>query len=528
MPMPSLIIKNEKGKRYVPLEGALSIGRHPKNTLCIDESAISKQHANIQCIDDKYIYQDLDSANGSYFNELRIQEHVFTNGDTIRIGHTWLTFEEKTSITQDINELVQFESFDDGVTTEFQERIEINEFERFQPEAEVKDINVLRSDYEKLRLGQDLMQHIGVQRDIDALMTTLAKQLTPMFMADRCVLLLVNSAGEFETKAVFSVEKLDAPIAVSKSVLKEVQTTKSAVLLTNDETEHDIAQVSSLKLMGISSVMCTPIIHDDEVIGAIHLDLQTGKGGFVKKDLQLLGGISSYIAMAVANARLTKKIAKEIKMQAQFERLLSPSIVKQLVSGKLSFAEAGELREVTIMFVDIRGFTRMSQKASPSNVVKLLNDYFERVVQIIFKYGGTVDKFMGDGVMVLFGAPLPMQQQTDAAVSCALEIQAMLATWNKQRVREKKGLIPVGIGINSGEVVVGAIGSTKTMQYTCIGNAVNIASRLTGVAKAGQIIASHTTMKAIQSKMKFKPLPPLAIKGIEGKIQTYEVIGVVV
>ncbi len=525
--MPSLIVTNKKGKRYIPLEGTLSIGRHPKNTLCIDESAISKQHANIQCIENQYIYKDLDSANGSYFNELRIQNHVFKDGDTIRIGHTKLTFEEKTSIAQDINELVYFESFDDGATAEFQERVEINEFERFQPESEVHDVDLLRADYEKLRLGQNLMQGIGLQRDVDTLMVTLAKQLTPMFMADRCVLLLVNSVGEFETKAVFSVEKIDSPIAVSKSVLKEVQTTKSAVLLSNNELEHDIAQVSSLKLMGISSVMCTPIIHDDEVIGAIHLDLQTGKGEFVKKDLQLLGGISSYIAMAVANAGLTKKIAKEIKMQAQFERLLSPSIVKQLVSGKLSIGEAGELRDVTIMFVDIRGFTRMSQKTSPKNVVKLLNDYFERVVQIIFKYGGTVDKFMGDGVMVLFGAPLPMQQQTDAAVSCALEIQAMLGTWNKERIKHKQSLIPVGIGINSGEVVVGAIGSSKTMQYTCIGNAVNIASRLTSVAKAGQVLASHTTMKALQTKMKFKPLPPLAIKGIEGKIQTYEVMSVI-
>jgi adenylate cyclase len=525
--MPSLVITNSNGKQHIPIEGTVSIGRHPKNTICIAESEISKQHAKIEYDGKQYIFRDLGSANGSYFNELRITEHICSDGDTLRLGHTLITFKDSSEVAQDVSTLVSFEQFDDAKTTEFQERVDVAEFERFQPEQEVADARSLRTDYEKLRLGQELLQHIGFERDLDKLLVTIAKQLIPMFSADRSVILLVNNAGEFETKAVHSIEKLDAPITVSSSVLREVKTSKTAVLLSKNEKEDEIAKVSSLKIMGISSVMCAPIIHGDEVIGAIHLDLRTGQGGFIKKDLQLLGGISIYIAMAVENARLADKVRQETQMQAQFERLLSPSIVKQLVSGKLHIGQAGELRQVTIMFVDIRDFTRMSQKSAPKAVVHLLNDYFERVVEIIFKYGGTVDKFMGDGVMVLFGAPIAMNQQADAAISCALEIQAMLGIWNKQRIKDKQSLIPVGIGINSGEVVVGAIGSSKTMQYTCIGNAVNVASRLTGVAKAGQIIASQSTMKSLQSKVKFKALPPQDIKGFDDKVQAYDVLSLV-
>jgi len=525
--MPSLLIQDEKGKRHIPLEGEVTIGRHPKNTICIPESSMSKQHATIEYDGKQYIFRDLGSANGSYFNELRITEHILSDGDMLRLGHAFITFKDSSEVEHDVSTLVSFEQFDDSKTTDFQERVDVAEFERFQPEQEISDASTLRVDYEKLRLGQELLQHIGLERDLNKLLTTIAKQLIPMFAADRGVILLVNKTGGFETKAVHSIEKLDAPITVSNSVLKEVKATKTAVLLSKNEKEDEIAKVSSLKIMGVSSVMCAPIIHDDEVIGAIHLDLRTGQGGFIKKDLQLLGGISTYIAMAVANARLTEKIKHETQMQAQFERLLSPSIVKELVSGKLNIGQAGELRQVTIMFVDIREFTRMSQKAAPKAVVQLLNNYFERVVEIIFKYGGTVDKFMGDGVMVLFGAPIAMEQQADAAVSCALEIQAMLGIWNKQRIKEKQPLIPVGIGINSGEVVVGAIGSSKTMQYTCIGNAVNVASRLTGVAKAGQVIASQSTMKALQSKVKFKALPPQDIKGFDGKVQAYDVLSLV-
>ncbi len=525
--MPSLLIKDKEGKRHVPLDRLTTIGRHPNNSICIPESVISKAHAKIQEVDGKYIFEDLGSANGSYFNELRITQHTFSDGDTLRLGHTYLTFKDTSEVKHDVSALVSFEQFDDSKTTEFQERVDVAEFERFQPEQEVTSVASLRVDYEKLRLGQELLQHIGFERDLDTLLNTVAKQIVPMFAADRGVVLLLNDLGSFETKAVHSIEKLDAPITVSNSILTEVKNTKTAVLLSKNEKEDEIAKVSSLKIMGISSVMCAPIIHDEVVIGVIHLDLRTGQGGFIKKDLQLLGGISTYIAMAVENARLTEKIKHETHMQAQFERLLSPSIVKQLVSGKLNIGQAGELRQVTIMFVDIRGFTRMSQKSEPEDVVRLLNAYFERVVEIIFKYGGTVDKFMGDGVMVLFGAPIAMNQQADAAVSCALEIQAMLSDWNKERIKHKQPLIPVGIGINSGEVVVGAIGSSKTMQYTCIGNAVNVAARLTGVAKAGQTIASQSTMKALQSKVKFKALPPQDIKGFEGQVQAYDVLGLI-
>jgi len=173
------------------------------------------------------------------------------------------------------------------------------------------------------------------------------------------------------------------------------------------------------------------------------------------------------------------------------------------------------------MFADIRGFTQMSQKSSPVAVLNMLNQYFERVVSIIFKYGGTVDKFVGDEVMALFGAPIAMRRPEDAALACAMEIQSMLTEWNQERVAEHKKLIPVGIGINTGEVIVGAMGSSQTMQYTCIGNAVNVASRLTGLAKAGQVLVSKATLSQVKSKVKYTALPPTEVKGIDAKLECF-------
>ena len=519
--MASLIILDDEHEREIPLQGTVTIGRHPSNTVRLACNVVSKYHALIREVDGTFIYEDLDSSNGSYFQELKIREHELKDGDEIRVGNVLIRF--KDAQFDDVSSVVKFEQFDPQ-QTQYAERIDVAEVGRFLPENEVHDAGLLRVDYEKLRMGQELLQSIGTERDIRKLLDTITEQLVDMFKADRCVILLLNAQGHFEPKAVKTLDGSES-VSVSQTVLNEVRETKSAVLLSDDSHSGELAHSSSLMMMGIQSVMCSPIIHNDKVIGAVQLDLRKGQGAFVKKDLQLLGGIVTYVAMAVANAGLSQKIEKEAKTQAQFERLLSPSIVRQLVSGQLKIGKAGELRQVTIMFADIRGFTAMSQKASPATVVNILNQYFERVVNIVFKYGGTIDKFIGDEVMVLFGAPIPMKQQEDAALACALEIQDMLKSWNQEREQKRQMPIHVGIGINSGEVVVGSIGSSQTMQYTCIGNAVNIASRLTAMARAGEVVASKATMVGVKAQVACDKLPPADIKGISGQVQAYIVKG---
>ncbi|MDQ7058812.1 MAG: adenylate/guanylate cyclase domain-containing protein [Ghiorsea sp.] len=518
--MAILIVQENEREREIPLQGSATIGRHPSNTVRLACNVVSKYHAIIREVDGTFTYEDLGSSNGSYFHELRIQEHEFNDGDEIRVGNVLIRFKE--SEFDDVSSLVQFEQFDPQ-QTQYAERIDVAEVGRFLPENEVHDAAILRVDYEKLRLGEDLLESIGIERDVRKLLNTITEKLVDMFVADRCVVLLLNPKGEFEPRAVKTQGNDTGKVFVSQTVLDEVKSTKSAVLLSDESHTGELAQSSSLVLMGIQSVMCSPIIHNDNVIGAVQIDLRKGQGAFVKKDLQLLGGIVTYVAMAVANAGLSQKIEREAKTQAQFERLLSPSIVRQLVSGQLKIGKAGELRQVTIMFADIRGFTAMSQKASPAVVVNMLNQYFERVVCIAFKYGGTIDKFIGDEVMILFGAPIPMKKQEDSALACALEIQVMLRSWNKERGLKRQVQIPVGIGINSGEVVVGSIGSSQTMQYTCIGNAVNIASRLTNMARAGEIVVSKATMVGVQSEVECDKLAPASIKGIDGQVQAYRV-----
>jgi class 3 adenylate cyclase len=210
----------------------------------------------------------------------------------------------------------------------------------------------------------------------------------------------------------------------------------------------------------------------------------------VEKDLQIFASIASQAAVAIHNSNLAREIEQEAKTRAQFQRLLSPNLVDQVVTGKLQLEKGGALSEVTMLFSDIRGFTSMSESRAPQEIVRLLNEYFELMVDVLFKYEGTLDKFVGDEIVALFGAPVPMPKAELKAVECALDMMKALKEFNRLRLNEGQEEIKIGIGINTGTVVTGAIGSSRALQYTAIGDPVNTASRLCSIAKPGEIILS--------------------------------------
>jgi len=186
----------------------------------------------------------------------------------------------------------------------------------------------------------------------------------------------------------------------------------------------------------------------------------------------------------------------------------------------------GKKQKTTILFSDIRGFTPMSEKLQPEEVVALLNEYFSEMSGIIFNWNGTLDKYIGDAMMVLFGAPIIGDNDELRAVTAAIEMQAKLKQLNDKLTMEGKKAIGMGIGINTGGVVVGNIGSENRLEYTAIGDSVNLASRLCSVAKAGQVIISDFTYEHVKDKVEVTKLEKVQVKGKEEKIQIYDILKV--
>ena len=344
---------------------------------------------------------------------------------------------------------------------------------------------MLRRDYEKLRLANELGRSIGLEVNLELLLEQIIMKAFELIPADRGVILLMED-GVPSPKIAKTRDGKNEQIVLSKSILNEVVTNKASVLSSDATMDSRFSAAHSIIMQGIRSTMTVPLIHHDELLGIMHLDSMIATNAFTEKDLQIFGGIGGQAAVAIHNSQLARKIEHEAKTRAQFQRLLSPNLVDQVVQGKLQLEKGGALSEVTLLFSDIRGFTSMSESRAPEEIVRMLNEYFELMVDVIFKYEGTLDKFVGDEVIALFGAPVPMKNAEVKAVQCALDMMHVLQEWNRTRAAEGQHEVTVGIGINTGLVVTGAIGSSRALQYTAIGDAVNMASRLCGAAQAGR------------------------------------------
>jgi len=268
-----------------------------------------------------------------------------------------------------------------------------------------------------------------------------------------------------------------------------------------------------------------PLLHGEEILGIMHLDSQIATNAFTEKDLQICTGMAAQAAIAIQNARLATRIEQEAQTRAQISRLVPPSVVEQVVKGELSIEKGGRLHEVTMLYSDIRGFTAMSDGRPPEEVVNTLNEYFEVMVEILFRHGGTLDKFVGDEIIGLFGAPIDLEDATYKAVACAIDMQRGLREFNRTRTAEGHPPIRIGIGINTGVVITGSIGSTRALQYTAIGDAMNVASRLVNIAKPGEIIVSDATFKRCADRIDALALPPVKVKGKAEEQRIFSVQG---
>ena len=191
------------------------------------------------------------------------------------------------------------------------------------------------------------------------------------------------------------------------------------------------------------------------------------------------------------------------KIKDSFGRYVTPEIVEMILANPNGEWMKGSKVEATVLFADIRGFTTIAENKDPQAVLDLLNDYLTRVTDAVIKHGGHLNKFAGDEAMAVFGAPLSDSTHAEAAVKAALEIQKSIAEVNSKREKDHLHL-GVGIGINSGEVVAGNLGSSKRMEYTVIGDNVNVAARLTSIAKGGEILITKRTFDAIGDKAALK------------------------
>jgi len=262
---------------------------------------------------------------------------------------------------------------------------------------------------------------------------------------------------------------------------------------------------------------------DQKVLGILYVDNRTATHSFADEDLEFLIAFGSLAAVGVENSQRSEQLRREALVLSNFQRYFAPNLALQISQQEGAVQLGGTKRPVVIFFSDIRGFTPLSETMGPDEIATLLTEYFTEMVEIVFEHSGTLDKFMGDAIMALWGAPIAHEDDADRAMNCAVDQLIALEKLNVKWKNEGRPVLGIGIGINFGEVFAGNIGSNRRLEYTVIGDAVNTASRLCSSAGPDEILISESFFQQLKNPPKVEALEPVQVKGKSKRVQVYRV-----
>lgn len=268
------------------------------------------------------------------------------------------------------------------------------------------------------------------------------------------------------------------------------------------------------------SLISAPLKSHDQVIGVITLTSDSPIN-YTSADLKLFNAVASQSAVAIENALLHQQSLREERIKSNLERYVPAQLVQAILDSRGEISLSPTRRHLTILFSDIRNFTTHCEELDAETIVGYLNEYFTHMVEVIFQHQGTVNKFVGDMIVALFGAPSPLESSEKRAIETAIAMQQCLRTIPINWIRD---YFHTGIGISSGPVIVGNIGSPQHTDYTAIGDEVNTASRLQSLATGGQILVSRSVYEATQHQFQFKDVGSIQVKGKRRAVEVFEVL----
>ncbi len=530
--MPSFYVQTPSGRNYtLDLDNPeITIGRELKNDLILDDPRVSRYHAVVRKSPDGVTLRDLESGNGTFVNSQRISANVdfkLADGDQIKFGSSVMTFQNvdplrtQAPVSDSLREVIQKTPNDLLITSAF---MGVNT-------AQEVPAAVYRAELEKkeriLRLFYDLSHKLSSIFSLEEIYEQAFDILFTVTPASRCFIFRKNEQGEFEQVAARmrkATGEIGAPLPISQSIFAKVAGERVSVLLEDSARSDPLFAAASIIKHPVHSIMAAPIIGPRGLLGIIYSDRTDPSETFSPDDLDLLNAICVHAGIAINTVNNYERLQKQAQARSRFERFLPRQVVDQILRSPDEIRLGGVRQKVTALFADIRNFTTLSETSTPEVIVNLLNQYFSMVSEVIFRHGGTLDKYIGDGLMALFGAPYVGELDAVQAVRAAVEMQQEMVAFNEKLQAENLPTIAIGIGINTGPAIVGYIGSETRLDYTAIGDTINTASRLEGLSQAGQIVISEYTMQALDESFALRSLGTERLKGKNVNLRIAEVI----
>lgn len=523
------------------------IGRHPDSTLQLLDRLISKEHAEISLTENGlYEIRDVGSRNGTLLNgESVTVPQVLRDGDELTLGNHVLRYfdadvdndsmDEVEKASREANIALSAESLKrisgenhphvnqpDMPTAMIRKRMG----EPFLHESQIKSEERIRKDYEKLRAAAELSQEASRASNLDDLLKIIMDKAFSLFNADRVAILLRDDVHS-PMRTRVAMTKSRKPIhqfKMSATLLDEVILEKSAVLSGDALADQRFSGADSIIVENVRSTMCVPLIVGDEVMGVINLDTQFMTGAFTEKDLTILTGFARQAAFLLQQSLMFEKDRQNAVIRNNLRRIIPPHLVDDVMSGKFELQKSGRRIHSTVLFADIRGFSNMTEQNEPETIVNMLNDFFEKMVACVFRHDGSLDKFVGDEVMAVWGLGVPIEDHAAQAVLCAIDMMQAVDELNKQREEKMLPCFQIGIGIASGMMIAGYMGSTQAMSYTVIGDTVNLGARLCAAAQPGEILINGDAWKGLKGRVDGMGLPPIMVKGKREPVEIYRIL----
>lgn len=388
---------------------------------------------------------------------------------------------------------------------------------RLRRERDALTERVLSANRELQRRVKELntLYHIGKSvtslADMGELLPRVVDGIIQATGAEEAYLALI------ENKRLVKRAMRDSLMAKSKNVAEIIE---DSLALQAMKSRQPIVTGPEPGSKGPTSSVYVPVVWQDRPMGVLAVaNFQPSSPPLSQQDAALLSAMSDYVAIAIQNSRnFTAVLKSKDKLRATFEQFVAPSVVEQVLARKDEIKLGGQRQEVSVLFADLRGYTAWSETVEPEVLVDTLNHYLNLAAGVILSWEGTLDKYLGDGLMAIFNAPLPQPDHVFRAADAALAVQRAVQEVNAQHGHQ----LAVGIGVTVGEAVVGYIGNERALNYTAVGDTVNVAKRLQEMAQPNQILIDERLVKRLGSKVRGKSLGEVVLKGRQNSTKIYE------
>jgi adenylate cyclase len=515
-------------------QDVFTIGRLPECNLYVPFGGVSRHHAKIvKTADGVWTIEDMGSKNGTQVNErILTRAQQLHHGDIVWLGNVSLVVFVVAHAVEPINKQEETRDNKNEQKTILRN---VQQLQQQWIEADGKDDAISNKDTTIARLKDlvNIAKNLCAATSIEAIFSQVQEVVFRYLDSiDRLALLIdVSGGGNLElinaaTRNAAQQQYLAADGSwISRSICQKVFDEQVVMQSADTHKDDRFSGEHSVLVKGIRSVMAVPLWDENKVVGVLYADAHLSSYHWAnegEEELSFFSALANLVASSVQRWLLLEKLKNEEVIRHRLERYHSPAVVQQLISvGRLPDGRLPpEESEISILFADLVGFTAISERVTPTAIAKLLNSLFEEMLQEVFAYGGTLDKYIGDCIMAFFGAPESQLDHAERATAAAKGMLTRLERLNMNGFWQEP--LQLRIAINSGKAVVGDVGSSQRVEYTALGATINLAARMEAVCPPGECVISEVTYKMLAEPSDFQEMGSYSFKGINRLIKVYQ------